>query len=174
MTDPRFIGLENIDHVEEMSDLITVEMCRKVYYNGNPTLDMAEIATSLNAQIKPKLDKLEAEVERLRMQLAACDVIARANTKDSAARTREGIHPDYMSPTLQSVMQTVDCEIDLRAEVERLETMVRWARADSEALNIENKRYKAALEEIVEILNYDCVGGCEEANKTAKKALGGD
>ena len=34
------------------------------------------------------------------------------------------------------------------AEVERLETMVRRARADSEALNIENKRYKEALEEI--------------------------
>ena len=36
----------------------------------------------------------------------------------------------------------------LEAEVERLETMVRWARADSEALNIENKRYKEALEAI--------------------------
>jgi len=66
------------------------------------------------------VDKLEAEVERLRMQLAACDVIALANTKNSAAKAREGIHPDYISPTLQSVMQTVDCEIELRAEVERL------------------------------------------------------
>ena len=37
---------------------------------------------------------------------------------------------------------------DSEAEVERLETMVRWARADSEALNIENKRYREALEAI--------------------------
>ena len=39
---------------------------------------------------------------------------------------------------------------DYEAEVERLETMVRWARADSEALNIENAKLKSALLEAME------------------------
>ena len=39
---------------------------------------------------------------------------------------------------------------DQETEVERLETMVRWARADSEALNIENAKLKSALLEAME------------------------
>jgi len=75
---------------------------------------------------------------------------------------------------------------DHEAEVERLETMVRWARADSEALNIENKRYREALEEIAEI--YAGMEGfiaetapegyqqriIEQMYNAAKAALGGD
>ena len=59
---------------------------------------------------------------------------------------------------------------DSEAEVERLETMVRWARADSEALNIESKRYKEALETIKRFPN-NFPG---DMRMIARKALDGD
>ena len=64
----------------------------------------------------------------------------------------------------------------LEAEVERLETMVRWARADSAALNIENKRYKEALDRIAN--DESCDEGAENIHDwpcmVAKAALDGD
>ena len=42
-------------------------------------------------------------------------------------------------------LMTANSQSMFEAEVERLETMVRWARADSEALNIENAKLKSAL-----------------------------
>ena len=65
---------------------------------------------------------------------------------------------------------------DHEAEVERLETMVRWARADSEALNIENKRYREALDRIAN--DESCDEGAENIHDwpcmVAKAALDGD
>lgn len=57
-----------------------------------------------------------SEVERLRMQLVACGVVAGANTPESAAKARD-MHPDYMSASCQDVMRVVDREMDLRAKL---------------------------------------------------------
>lgn len=65
------------------------------------------------------LHRLEAKQEILRMQLAACGVVALANTPDSAAKARD-MHTDYMSASCQDVMRAVDREMELRAELERL------------------------------------------------------
>lgn len=59
---------------------------------------------------------LEAEVERLRMQLVACDVACLANTEKS--REEQRIKPDnpYCSETYKMVCDAVDREIALRQE----------------------------------------------------------
>ena len=64
-------------------------------------------------------DEALADLETERMRLAACDVVAMANTPESAARVRD-ILPKYFSASLHSVMGAVDREMELRAEVERL------------------------------------------------------
>lgn len=73
------------------------------------------------------------QVERLQMQLAACGVVALANTPESAARAR-GMHPDYMSASCGDVIRTVDIQMQLRAELAAMKAqpsgVVRWPEAD--------------------------------------------
>ena len=97
---------------------------------------------------------------------------------------QEEVHDPLGTGLNEVVLNSLNKQI--QPEVERLETMVRWARADSEALNIENKRYREALEEIVEI--YAGMEGfiaetapegyqqriIEQMYNAAKAALGGD
>lgn len=76
-----------------------------------------------------ELEFLHAEAERLRMQLAACGVVALANTPETAALNRS-MHPDYMSASCQDVMRAVDREMTLRAEVEQLKAEAQAAPED--------------------------------------------
>jgi hypothetical protein len=64
---------------------------------------------------KAIIDGLRGEVERLQMQLAACGVVALANTIESAGEARQ-MHPDYMSASCSDVADAVDREIALRTE----------------------------------------------------------
>jgi hypothetical protein len=66
-----------------------------------------------------EIKALRAENERLRMQLAACAVIASCNTPDSLERNRQ-MHPDFMCSPVQAVIEAVEREIKLINEVERL------------------------------------------------------
>lgn len=61
------------------------------------------------------IDGLRGEVERLQMQLAACGVVALANTIESAGEARQ-MHPDYMSASCSDVADAVDREIALRTQ----------------------------------------------------------
>lgn len=63
-----------------------------------------------------EITSLRAELERERMRLAACGVVAMANTPESAARARD-IHPDYRSASCDDVARAVDSEMSLRAEL---------------------------------------------------------
>jgi len=72
-----------------------------------------------------------AEVERLRealevegLRLAACDVVAMADTPESAGRARQ-MQSDFRSAALSSVERRVDEVIALRAENERLRDVLR-------------------------------------------------
>ncbi len=60
-------------------------------------------------------DAAATECERLRMQLAACGVVALSNTIESAGKARQ-MHPDYMSASCSDVAGAVDREIALRTE----------------------------------------------------------
>lgn len=61
----------------------------------------------------------EAEIERLRMQLVACGVVALANTPKSAGEARQ-MHPDYMSASCSDVANAVDREMTLRQQRDKL------------------------------------------------------
>lgn len=66
---------------------------------------------------KEEFDLAAGDVERLRMQLVACGVVALSNTPESAASARD-MHPEYMSASCADVMRAVDREMALRAELE--------------------------------------------------------
>ena len=72
----------------------------------------AELEQYLSAGIA----QLEAERDKLHMQLAACGVVALANTPESAAQARQ-MHPDYMSASCSDVADAVDREMTLRQQL---------------------------------------------------------
>ena len=76
-----------------------------------------------------RIAELEAELERERMRIAACGVVAGANTRDSAAKVRQ-ISPEYRSALLDDVERAVDREIAERERREAAEAVIhtcQWA-----------------------------------------------
>jgi len=69
--------------------------------------------------IERERDELRAELERERMRLAACGVIAMCDTPESAARARD-MHPEYFSASCGDVIRRVDECMRLRKENEDL------------------------------------------------------
>jgi hypothetical protein len=57
---------------------------------------------------------LEKELERERLRLAACGVVAMADTPESAARARD-IDPSFQSASLDDVARQVDALMEARA-----------------------------------------------------------
>jgi len=66
-------------------------------------------------EARTRLNKLEADLETLRMRLAACSVVALANSPKSAANARN-MHDNYKSASLDDVIRAVDREMKLRAD----------------------------------------------------------
>lgn len=66
-----------------------------------------------------EIERLRAELDTERMRLAACGVVAMADTPESAAEARN-MHPDYRSASCDDVARRVDECIRLRAQVEIL------------------------------------------------------
>jgi hypothetical protein len=62
---------------------------------------------------------LRADLERERMRLVACGVVAMSDTPESAAKARD-MHPDYRSASCDDVARRVDECIALRAQRDRL------------------------------------------------------
>ena len=67
-----------------------------------------------------EIERLRAELDTERMRLAACGVVAMADTPESAAEARN-MHPDYRSASCDDVARRVDECIRLRAQVETLD-----------------------------------------------------
>lgn len=66
-----------------------------------------------------RIEELECDLERALMRLVACDVVAMADTQDSAKEVRK-MHPDYESAACESVKRRVDECIALRVERDAL------------------------------------------------------
>ena len=62
---------------------------------------------------------LREELERERIRLAACGVVAMSNTRESAAKHRE-MAPEYWSASCGDVVRAVDAEMALREELAAL------------------------------------------------------
>lgn len=73
--------------------------------------------------------ELREECERLRMQLAACGVVALANTPESASEARQ-MHQDYMSASCSDVAGAVDREMTLRQQLAELREECERVKAD--------------------------------------------
>lgn len=77
------------------------------------------VAEELAAQYAAKCDLLNAELERERMRLTACGVVACSDTPASAAVAR-AMAPEYRSASCDDVARRVDECIRLRAERDAL------------------------------------------------------
>ncbi len=77
---------------------------------GRIGLVEADFARQLERENAELREALEVE----RMRLAACGVVALANTPEAAERAR-AMHPNYMSAACKDVMRAVDEEMNLRA-----------------------------------------------------------
>jgi hypothetical protein len=66
------------------------------------------------------VDKLENDLEKLRMQLAACATAALANTHESKKLARVERSSPYFSSAYEIVCETVDREIAYREQLEAL------------------------------------------------------
>ena len=77
-------------------------------------------AHQLRAEAEKERDALRVELETERARLAACGVVALANTPDSAKRARD-MRPEYWSASCGDVASLVDENIKLRAKIEAAE-----------------------------------------------------
>jgi hypothetical protein len=76
------------------------------------------------AKIKDaEIEQLNAELERERMRLSACGIVALANTEESATKARL-MHDDYRSASCDDVARMVDVQMKLRTQVEQLNAKV--------------------------------------------------
>ena len=78
-----------------------------------------ETAPLSEVRVEPVVGRLEAELERERLRLAACGVVALANTPESAREARR-MHADYMSASCMDVANAVDREMEYRRALELL------------------------------------------------------
>ena len=67
--------------------------------------------------------ELEDSLETERCRLAACGVVANANTRETTAAQRV-MHEDYKSASLLDVIRAVDTEIKQRESIAELETYI--------------------------------------------------
>lgn len=75
------------------------------------------------AKLRTEIERLNAELERERIRLAACGVVALADTPKSAASARQ-MREEYRSASCDDVARRVDDCMRLRTEIERLTTVL--------------------------------------------------
>jgi hypothetical protein len=103
-------------------------------------------------KLHAELVEARAELERERMRLAACGVVAMADTPESAAKARD-MHADYRSASCDDVARIVDKLMEARAELAKAEHDLDSARHELEWEGCERMkateqrdRYRAAIE----------------------------
>jgi hypothetical protein len=75
-----------------------------------------------NDSLRTTVDQLRIELLQEQMRLAACGVVAMANTPDTAAKARN-ILPEYRSASCDDVARVVDENMKLRAAIERVRAL---------------------------------------------------
>lgn len=115
-----------------------------------------------------EIDKLRADLDRERMRLAACGVVAMANTPESAKTARDML-PEYRSASCDDVARMVDKQMELRAAVTALAEVAQVERTHHATKLLDVRLYgwtNAALE--VRIARLDA------ALKIAGEAMGNE
>ena len=84
--------------------------------------------------VEDRIFKLEADLERERLRLASCGVVAMADTPESAAKARD-MSPEHHSASLADVIRQIDALMALRELIQRLLSLAE--QAVNEALDFE-------------------------------------
>lgn len=111
---PEGEGLEVVAWQDAENPLYTTAERRQMHRwatDGYPVVELCRLSDAQRA-----IAELRGECERLRMQLAACGVVALANTPESASEARQ-MHQDYMSASCSDVAGAVDREMTLRQQL---------------------------------------------------------
>jgi hypothetical protein len=121
MTDFRALCAELVDTLEQTQN--------SLYFEGGCTdatdkkrrnlLAYARTILSQPWPVDDRISELEAELERERLRLAACGVVAMADTPESASKARD-MHMDYWSASLDDVVRQVDKLMALRSAIESM------------------------------------------------------
>ena len=78
--------------------------------------------------VEDRIVKLEADLERERLRLAACSVVVMADTPESAAKARD-MSPEYHSASLADVIRQTDALMERRAAIKPVPVSERpWER----------------------------------------------
>jgi hypothetical protein len=85
--------------------------------------EMNGVAADMLVRQGSEINTLNDEIEKLRLQLAACGVIANANTRESASKERQ-YSPDIACAGLSDVEDAIDREIYLRESLNELLTQI--------------------------------------------------
>jgi hypothetical protein len=102
--------------------------------NGN-SFEVGVVEKQINEAIEyikaleKERDELRTEVERERIRLAACGVVALSNTPASAEKARKML-PEYESASCNDVALAIDKQMALREEVEQLRAQLQCANGD--------------------------------------------
>ena len=88
--------------------------------------------------LQQSITELERELERERIRLAACGVVALANTVESAKKARAML-PEYESASCDDVARAVDKQMQLEQQRDELVEKIRDMEQDRDCL------YEAAL-----------------------------
>lgn len=103
-----------------MSERALCAYCRADFSDINPfrrllavTEHILECPKHPMRTVERERDEARSELERERMRLAACGVVAMADTPESAVEARE-MHPDYRSASCDDVARMVDALIEAR------------------------------------------------------------
>lgn len=111
-----------------------------------------EAAIRAAADIVEAHENLKKAFDRESLCHAGCGVIANANTETSLAEVTKGIHPDYLSASLQDCIRAVKREIELRSERDTLQAKVEELEA---SLPLSTNRTKdQAIEMLGEVLRH--------------------
>jgi len=96
-------------------------------------LDASRKALDAHAEVVAELAAAREELDRERMRLAACGVVANANTPQTAAAAR-AFPDEYRSASCDDVARIVDSEMQLRADRDRLAACVERVRGVCDAI----------------------------------------
>jgi len=125
----RLAALEQAEQPVQGITMLTDEQIAKAlgfseYTTESTKATLTSIARAIEAEatapLLARIAELEKELETERMRLAACGVVALANTRESAEKARQ-MHSDYMSASCLDVMRAVDAEIGYREVIAELE-----------------------------------------------------
>ena len=111
--------LESAEKERELWTVIRDGMITPGHLAVGESVPMVENTSRLVA-VERERDELRAELETERMRLAACGVVALANTPDSAKQARE-MRPEYWPASCGDVARMVDENTKLRAKIQALE-----------------------------------------------------